>query len=162
MKPENWIAIGSVVLTALVTAIGLYFGPKLTVKRAIEQFRSQKWWEKQCDTYSTLLESLSIVQCILQNHLGAIETDSRYEPSEFMVEKLRLANHEIEKHTAQGAYLLSDAATEALRLYRRDSDYHYDVDPYDNYKAHYEAAKACIVTVSTEAKQVLLLSPLPR
>jgi len=51
MKPENWIAIGSAVLTAGLTATGLYFGPKLAVKRSLEQFQLQRRWELQHQAY---------------------------------------------------------------------------------------------------------------
>ena len=46
MKPEAWITLGNLLLTAVGLGFGLYFGPKIAVRRAVEQFRSQKWWEK--------------------------------------------------------------------------------------------------------------------
>lgn len=62
LKPENWIAIGSAFLTALITGVGLYVGPKIAVKRSIEQFRSQKWWENQASAYAALLSRLAILK----------------------------------------------------------------------------------------------------
>jgi hypothetical protein len=159
MKANNWIAIGSAFISALLTAIGLYFGPMIAVKRALEQFRSTKWWEKQCAAYDILLESLSVAQYVYGNHLEAITLQSTYTPSDFLKEKLRLANHEIEKHTAQGVYLLTEEAAKALKQYQRDHYIEYDEDLYKGYERAFDAARMCIETLTQEAKQVLLLQP---
>jgi hypothetical protein len=54
MKPEHWITLGNL----LLTAIGLYFGPKLAVKRSLEQFRAQKVWERKDQAYTQILSAL--------------------------------------------------------------------------------------------------------
>ena len=56
--PENWVALLGVIIGAIVTSIGLYLGPKFTIRRALEQFRSQKLWEKKVETYTMALEVL--------------------------------------------------------------------------------------------------------
>jgi hypothetical protein len=42
MTDDNWIAVGSAGVTALLTGLGLYLSPKLAVKHAIKQFQTQK------------------------------------------------------------------------------------------------------------------------
>jgi len=58
MKPENWIALGSVVVTAILTGVGLIFAPKLAVKRSLEQFQLQKRWELAHKDYGEITSCL--------------------------------------------------------------------------------------------------------
>lgn len=55
MKPEHWITLGNL----LLTAIGLYFGPKFAVTRSLEQFRTQKLWERKDQAYTQILSALT-------------------------------------------------------------------------------------------------------
>jgi hypothetical protein len=160
MKPEHWITLGGVIVSAVLTAVGLYLGPKFAVRRAIEQFRSEKWWEKQYDTYTSLLEHLSTIQYHAANRCSAIEQHYAVVVNEFTKEKLRLAQHEIQNYTAQGAYLLSESAAEALRRFERESDDPADNNEYDIHSRQYDAAKQFIEVLSNEVKRTLRLPTL--
>src|ERR1035438_843494 len=59
MKPENWITLGNLFLTVIGLAIGLSIGPKRAVRLALEQFRSQRWWERQATVYDDIIRSAS-------------------------------------------------------------------------------------------------------
>ena len=155
MKPEHWIAIVGILLTTLVTAIGLYLGPKRAVKQAIEQFRSQKWWEKQEQTYSSLLDALAVIL----SHLSAewereIGTNHLNASDEEMV-RYRKAELEVDTRFGQGAYLVSDTTIEALGklIATRDADHYSSVaHELDNYIGE---MKACIQVVRREARNAL-------
>ncbi len=58
MKPENWIALGGVVVTAMLTGVGLIFAPKLAVKRSLEQFQLQRRWELAHKDYGEITSGL--------------------------------------------------------------------------------------------------------
>jgi hypothetical protein len=158
MKPENWIALGSIVITTIVTGLGLVLGPRLAVKRAIEQFRSTKWWEKQQQTYDALLEAVSIIRYDAAAHCEAIELARDMYQSDFLRDKLKLAHHEVEEHAAQGAYLISQNAAAAVRKLQRDlaNSWLRRPDPYDAWGLCMSAATDCISVLSAEAKKTLV------
>ncbi len=155
MKPENWISLGVGLLTAILTGVGLYLGPKLAVRRALEQFRSQKWWEKQEQTYSTLLDALAVIL----SHLSAewereIGTNLLKASDEELI-RYRRAELEIDTRFAQGAYLVSDTTIEALGklIATRDADQYSSLAHELN--DDIGEMKVCIQVVRKEARNAL-------
>jgi len=155
LKPENWIAIGSAVFSALVAGFGLYYGPKLAVQRAIEQFRSTRWWEKQQEAYMTILKHLSTIKYDASMRCDDIEMGLSRGPSDFLREQFRTAYYELELYTAQQDFLITTRAAKAL------TDFHAAVekwnvgsapDFYGPAKEVYETAERCIAIISDEAK----------
>src|SRR5665213_1302966 len=124
MKPENWIALLGVLLSALFTGAGLYFVPKLAVKRALEQFRSEKWWERKEQIYTTLLEQLSI---ILHHHSRLLEAEVMGETSNLGDkdrESVEQARQHLRKSLQMGQYLISAEAASALsKVLGADGDF---------------------------------------
>jgi hypothetical protein len=155
MKPENWIAIGSAVLTGLITAAGLYLGPKFAVKRSLQQFRSEHWWKKQDETYTKLLEHLSVIQTDSGNYIESIEMQESYHPGEIQKARVHSAYNELEALTAQGSYLISEKAAEALRIFQHESWVGPDDDAHGGYSKTFDAAKKCIAVLTAEAKALL-------
>jgi hypothetical protein len=114
MKPENWIALAGVILSALLTGIGLYFGPKLAVKRALEQFRSEKWWERKEQIYTTLLEQLSLIFHHHSKLLHAEQMGETFTLSDKDREGVEQARQHLKKSLELGQYLISTKAADAL------------------------------------------------
>ena len=156
MKPEHWIAIGSAVLTAILTAIGLYVGPKLAVKRSLEQFRSQKWWERQQEVYTQLLEDLSIIYSHDLDVMDQIETENNYKLTTEISGMITSARHRVERLSVTGAYMISEAAACALTKYQRAS-YRADAESHPHAACDIEssAAKECLEIIKQEAKKAL-------
>ena len=148
LKPDNWIAIGSALLTALVTAIGLYIGPKLAVRRSLEQFRSQKWWERQHEMYTNILEDLSAICAYTTNRMNA--PAERITPE--LVERVTLARHRLELTALTGAYLVSETAAKALLRYQKEiSDPELIDNTWDMWEITSNAAEQCLQIIRSEA-----------
>jgi hypothetical protein len=151
MKPETTSSIQIV-----ISLIGMFVGPWLAVKWSLKQFRSEKWWEKQYETYSAILEHLSVIQYNSANYCEGIELRYTYAPGDAVKQKMSLACSELDKYTAQEAYLISDAAAEALRSYQREAWAAPEDSPHDAHEKSYAAAKKCIAVLTAEAKKLLL------
>lgn len=161
MKPENWIALSSALLSTFVTAFGLYLGPKLAVRRTVEQFRSTKWWEKQQEAYSILLGHISTIRYDARLELAAIEEGYDRARGKFLQELTRTAYFEVERFTAQGDYLISTDSARALQFLQKTLDKWSALEGNDRHNAYskrLEAATECIATLTKEAKRALLES----
>ena len=143
MKPENWISVA----VAVWTAIALFVGPRIAVRLSLKQFRSQKWWERQNEVYTQLLEDLS---------MDEIETRSEYNPGPEIVAAAARAKHRVEQQSVTGAYIISEPAASALTKYQRAS-YKADAEshPHDAYDIRSSAAKECLEVIKIEATTVL-------
>ena len=53
------------IVTEVTALIGIFVAPWLAVKLSLKQFRSTRWWEKQAETYSNIMEKLKTLQYIL-------------------------------------------------------------------------------------------------
>lgn len=156
MKPEHWLTLANVILTA----IGLYFAPKIAVKRALEQFRATKWWEKQQEAYSCLLGHISTIRYDARLECAAIEEDCERTRGEFLAQLTKTAYFEVERFSAQGDYLISPAAAKALQKFQKVID-GWSVpenmsDAHKLYGNRLEAATECIAVLTAEAKKTLL------
>lgn len=152
MKPELWITLGNLVLTA----IGLYFGPKLAVKRSLEQFRSQKWWERQHDTYTHILEDLSTMFAHHASLCDEITQSIKYSPSTETWEQIRIANNRLELTSITGAYLISERAAVALKEYNQVAYKSLlEREQFASAEMICDAAKTCMEIVKAEAKAAI-------
>jgi hypothetical protein len=155
MTPENWIAVGSASVTAVLTGLGLYFGPKLAVKQSIKQFQSQKWWDERYKAYTTILDALSIIQHVNQDLYGqkAGGADPLFIPEE-MRTALGKAHLEVNKYSSQGPHLISATAASALKKYQQERIHDVGTELVQMYERDAESAGRCIAIISAEAKQI--------
>lgn len=132
-----------------VTVVGMLIGPWIAVKLSLRQFRSQRWWEKQADAYTRLLEALYIMQWNLgetENQLLRLKSNhiSLPESSEQTLTTLaRIA--------ATGGYVISEAAAKAVETFLSSYSGNVAEDPMKEIDISYDAIKACIVIVKEEA-----------
>jgi hypothetical protein len=147
MKPENWIALVTGVVNLILTATGLYLGPKLAVKRALEQFHSQKWWEKQEQTYTCLLERLSWLKAQNIRYMDSEERGTHYSATDNESKTAQEARQYIEMSVEHGSYLISEPAAKALRA----TLYVHGDWPMDHYDLYHDKLEAAISIIRAEA-----------
>jgi hypothetical protein len=111
MKPENWITLGSLLLTALMTAIGLYLGPKLAVRRSLEQNHSQTILTRKIDVYQQLIGDMSE----LLEYYSDSFTASIMGLSKTKSETIATAQRTLERNAGAGGFIISQAAEDALK-----------------------------------------------
>jgi len=113
MKPEHWITLCNL----LLTAVGLYLGPKIAVRRSLEQFRSQKWWERKASAYDDMIRSASRlcnfhVQCFDAVTIGPRLSDEWVARAD---EKNREAIGILETFKYSGGFVIVEEAGESVK-----------------------------------------------
>jgi hypothetical protein len=158
MTPDNWIALGGVAASAIVTGLGLYFGPRFAVQRSLEQFRSQKWWEKRHETYNAIIEHLSTIQVVSGSRCNDIEEHMQMYPLTFPDfqpdERSGQAYTELRTYAAQGTFLVSEKAAEALHTFHQETWPDPSEDMLESYTNAHQASIKCLATMVNEAKLV--------
>jgi hypothetical protein len=146
------------IVSVAITLIGIFVAPWLAVRMSLKQFRSTKWWEKQAEAYSNIMEHLTT----LQYALGAWCDESSHQrdlsksEKETLNKKFGEAREVIAKATAAGAYMISTEASNALttcieKLNKTDlrGDWLSDLD------RHYDAVKECITEMARYSRKDL-------
>jgi hypothetical protein len=113
MKPEHWFTLCNLVLTA----IGLYFGPTIAVRRSLEQFRSQKWWERKANAYDELIRAASRL-CAYHSRCVDVEMKGWQMTEEWKRatdEKRKEAVGILENYSDFGGFAISETAGYAIR-----------------------------------------------
>lgn len=151
MKPEHWLTLANVILTA----IGLYVGPKLAVRRSLEQFRSQKWWERQGDTYNQILETLGTVKHCVSQTLECERHDYMIEPSKLLIEQSVAAVARLVQIAAVGPYYISEEASKALDKFVIDWSTDGGLAPSDEYERHLKTINESLDVIRSEARKHL-------
>jgi hypothetical protein len=154
MDFKNMMSIVGVV----ITLIGIFVAPWLAVRLSLKQFRSTRWWEKQAEAYSNIMEQLAALQYTLgiwydeSLHLKDLSKSEK----ETLNEKYGEAREIIEKAAAAGAYLISDGASKTLttlikELNKSDlrGDWLSDLD------RHYGAVRECITEMTRYSRKDL-------
>jgi hypothetical protein len=102
----------SVLSAILIAAITSW----ITVRLALRQFYSQKWWERKADAYTRIMEALYHVKNNLQTLLNAEETGSQIpeDRREELGLRSRESYQEIYKAEGIGAFIISEKASEIL------------------------------------------------
>jgi len=132
MKPESWITLGGVVITAALTAIGLFLGPKRAVRLALEQFRAEKWWERKATAYDDIVRAASRLcgahtDCSDAMHLGCLSEEWL---AQFQ-EKNKEAQNILERYCFSGGFVISDETEKSIKRILNslesggESDYEY-------------------------------------
>jgi hypothetical protein len=108
MKPEHWITLANL----LLTAIGLYVGPKLAVKRSLEQFQAQKVWERKDQAYTQVLSALLRFQHSFERLHAELEGGAPPPWEDSYKEQLDVAEWSLRE--MQCRYIISAIAQNAL------------------------------------------------
>lgn len=95
----------------------------ITVHLSLKRFRTEKWWEKKAQAYSTLLGVIHDAKAFAEENLEAEYRNrelSEEEDKELRA-KSRAAEAEIYRAMDVGAFYLSPEAIECLKLYKKES-----------------------------------------
>ena len=88
----------------------------VTVRLSLEQFRSERWWEKKTEAYSKIISELSIMFYCLSKWLDGAEGATNYS-DEFISEftnEYHASKINVEKVIAMGSYIISEKASTLL------------------------------------------------
>lgn len=103
------------VLVAVVTAF-------LTVRLSLRSFYTQKWWEKQAEAYSGIMESLSPMKRHTSAFIDQEETGESMSPEKkkLLFDRWRESKDRIEQASSIGAFIISDGAEGHLLTLQRE------------------------------------------
>ena len=140
------------VLIAIITA-------GVTVRLSLRNFSTQKWWEKQAEVYSAILESLSHMKHYIDDYLRREETHESIpaERRELLFRRWRDSKDRIEQVTHVGAFIISDDAEAHLKTLRRELDAadKGDNDWYGTAGREWDALDKCIKAIRECAREDL-------
>ena len=142
--------LGGILISAITSII--------TVRLALKQFYSQKWWERKADAYSTIIEALYHVQ----NDLGSVFSDAigeiqlSEERKKILAEDSKKGYAEIYKAEGIGAFVISKEAAQSLTQLRRRFN---SEDPSMNWVERinndFSAVEKCLKEIRYHAKRDL-------
>jgi hypothetical protein len=136
------------VIQLAISVIAGVAGPFVAVWLSLKQFRSQKWWERQEQTYTVLLASLSFIQfCSTQEYNKFRNQVSYYTLTKADVNRLKLSRQNLQELRMSGGYIISDKTAAAVNEFLQI----YDFDEWDDPEKHLNAVNECINIVKDEA-----------
>ncbi|MYD93138.1 MAG: hypothetical protein F4Y02_05480 [Chloroflexi bacterium] len=109
------------VIASAISAIAAAVVAWVAVK-AFYRFKSQKWWERQCDSYLKVLDALADADAYYDRELRATarQSDAPDEQIADLLEKARNADREIQKAIDLAELFISKEAHQRLVQYRMD------------------------------------------
>ena len=119
------LALLPALIVSVVTAV-------ITVRLSIRQFYSQKWWEQKVQTYTSIVESLSRMADCLRAFVDREMTGpySREKDLETLWKDFGESRREIQRHTQQGAFIVSeDVASELANVTTELEKEYYPKEP---------------------------------
>ena len=144
------------IATAVVVSVITAF---VTVQLTLRSFYRQKWWEKQAEVYSRVLESLSHWKLFTEEIMNEFETrEGISEERKTLLFKRRSESKDrIDQVTHIGAFIVSGAVGEQLHALRKElraADKN-DGDWYGTMEREWDALTKCIESVRKCARREL-------
>jgi hypothetical protein len=101
------------ILAGLIIA---FFTSWITVRFALKQFFSERWWERKADAYSKIVEALYHIKNVLQVDLELEEQGKSISKERFtkLVQKANVGYEELYKAEGIGAFVISKEVTTSL------------------------------------------------
>jgi hypothetical protein len=122
------------------------------------KFAREKWWERQAEAYTRIIEALAGMVYYHEEHLSAYE-EGRKIPEGLKAETVQhwqRSYAELKKASAVGAFLISADAEAALRKMWKDKDKAIDSqDWYSQLENDYVTARDCLKSMVEHAKHDL-------
>jgi len=156
MMPEFTQSILIALIPSLIVAVFTSF---LSVRLALKRFYSQRWWEKQAEAYSQILEHLSYLRFESSEWLddlqGGITLNTDDEKR--LSEGYKRSRESLIRTAAIGEFIVTGTTTEALsKLLTKLASQHFEEDLYLAVEKSHEAVTECIKIVREDAKEALL------
>ncbi len=98
-------------IVAVVTAV-------VTVKLALRRLRSERWWERKANAYSSIIESLHVMKRAKVRWLENPDRTKDKERERELLQQYRKAQDEVNKAVDMSSFLLSGEAAEVLRQFK--------------------------------------------
>jgi len=148
-EAKDYIQLGGLALTLAVSG---FIGPRLAVWSSLRQFQSQKWHERQIETYTELLERLAIMV-----HWAGASTEASAGswatgPNSKLTEQLPEAVGRVSKIAAMGPFLISEEVSKALDRVVGRWYLNTGCGPHDECEEMHDEAKRCLEIVRSEAR----------
>ncbi|MGH9198808.1 MAG: hypothetical protein ACRD1T_24160 [Acidimicrobiia bacterium] len=127
----------------------------VTVRLALRQFYSKKWWERKAEAYSAVVESLSRMSYALSRdyseHFEGRKVSSDEAAS--MWDQFRAARQEIERRAQVGHFQLAEEAVDELRsLVAELETQRPDGNWLDDLDRHLSATQSALARITRVAK----------
>ena len=107
----------------VVGGVSAYLAGHFGVRRALEQFRSERWWERKADAYTDILDALSdlhrYADLLAKESLGSRFSDEHRQQLE---ERHRDADHRLSRAMNVGGFIISDDVGQRLEEVRDRSE----------------------------------------
>ena len=136
------------ILSALIISIITSY---LTVKFSMNQFFSQRMWEKKADAYSCIIEHLSYLQYYFGEWDDEVLGIKKLEDKDRkrLYKGYSQAKESITKAAATGAYIVSEDTASALEKFLCELE---KEGPMPDFDRCYASVKNCIIKIREYAK----------
>ncbi|UVI32109.1 hypothetical protein [Paenibacillus spongiae] len=156
LSKENVIKM---IVTGLPTLLIAAIVPFISIKFALKQFYTQKWWETKASTYSKIIENLSSLEYTM-NQLYEHEALNIINLSDSALKKfIELRSHSydvISQMNSTGSYIISNECWETLRELLKSLEYrNKDGNWIDDYEVHLSAIGDALTKIRDIAKRDL-------
>jgi hypothetical protein len=130
------VNIISGLLISVITAV-------VTVRLSLSRFRSERWWERKADTYSSIIESLHNMKEYCMKELASIESDSKLseQAQHELLIKAKEGVRQISMSTDVGSFIISNKAVDYLKDFQKK----YQAVEYGNYIYDYFDSQAALI-----------------
>ncbi|GAV11416.1 hypothetical protein PBN151_1345 [Paenibacillus sp. NAIST15-1] len=147
------------ITTGLPTLLIALLVPLYSVRVALKQFYSQKWWETKAKAYFEIIENLSTLEYIYGEYfehyvMNSIKFSDEKINSFYEIQVKALS--EIKKYSAMGNYIISNEVSEVLKNLLRELDYrHKEGNWFEDIEHHHGAIIECLKLTKESAKSDL-------
>jgi hypothetical protein len=134
------------------------FSSYLTLQIALRRFRTEKWWERKVEAYSSLLNTLHKAKLFSDSNLEAFHADSDITPDE--EKRIRdittLCEAEMYRFMDVDAFILSSETIERLKKFRQQEALAHNSECFHSYiTADLKAITTCLDDIRELAKKDL-------
>lgn len=144
----------------LIAFVPVFLGVWLSVKMALQKFRTEKWWEQKAAAYDAIIEAVYHGFRFYDEALHAINDDGDVDQvkQEELVRNAREADMEIVRVMTIGTLKVSQAFLDRLKRFRRDENAADEVHDWSHHVLlAYDAHESCLDDLVRLAKEDLLV-----
>jgi len=158
MTTDQWVTV-SASLIAFIASLSAAAVSIYNVR--FRRFARERWWERQVEAYSRIIDALSGLVYYHEEHL-----DAEFQEDAFTAEHWKEINEhwkkgyaEVKRATAVGAFLISvDAETALQKMWKEGGKGVDQNDWYGLKESHYVAARDCLRELVEAARKDLRIA----
>jgi hypothetical protein len=151
---DVWQGFALALIPALVVSV---VSAVVTVRLAIRQFYSQRWWERRAETYTAIVESLSRMADCLRAFMD-YEMAGPYSREKDDLKELwsefRTARRAIQRFTWQSSFIVSESVAADLQKVTTEleKEYYPNDPPLTELEAYSEAVRVALEAIIPHAR----------